>query len=294
MNQRIVWAGAYHNQPCDARGGSLGSSAQERVRVEKTRIRLRRSRRSRLAFDRSPPPAAPALWRSPARAFAVWRKWARAHKLAEPLPHGGMTMHGHADVQVERHDQRGGRTRLQKVRDLGANDENLRQLDDRPRRPNRRHEAVTERHVQEYRDARAIGPASGRWRRGLEAIVVIRSCARRFDAASSVCAVGTCRSRLSYRCMSFDAMTTTPSAVRTPTYCDAKVCFPPVYTVIPGMMSRPSSSTSVMRPARLALGSIAASALRIAGSSGFPDPSTTIGGGTLRSRIFLAFRYRRW
>src|SRR6266540_1005114 len=69
-------------------------------------------------------------------------------------------MDGHADIQIERDHKRRGGSGLQKVRDLGAYDQDVRQLDDRPGGADRRHEAVAERHLREYRNPSPLGPAS--------------------------------------------------------------------------------------------------------------------------------------
>ena len=52
----------------------------------------------------------------------------------------------------------------------------------------------------------------------------MRSCACRFDtesAGENVAPIGACLARFSNMYMLSDASTTTPFAVRTPTYCDA-------------------------------------------------------------------------
>src|SRR5579864_6614155 len=64
--------------------------------------------------------------------------------------------------------------------------------------------------------------------RGEDASCFIRSWARRLDAASRVWAIGTCFSRFSKRYMLSLARITVPALVFTPTYCDWKVCLPPV------------------------------------------------------------------
>src|ERR1043166_7993278 len=76
--------------------------------------------------------------------------------------------------------------------------------------------------------SKTLGSWPGTMSRGFDASVRMRSCARRFDAASSVCEMGTWRSRFSYRYALSDARTTVPASVRTAAYCDWKVCLPPV------------------------------------------------------------------
>src|SRR4051812_4099791 len=55
---------------------------------------------------------------------------------------------------------------------------------------------------------------------GFVASFLIRSCARRFALASSVCAMGACVARFSYRYTLSDARTTVPERVATEQYCD--------------------------------------------------------------------------
>src|ERR1035437_8647284 len=117
------------------------------------------------------------------------------------------------------------------------------------------------------------GSCPGPMSRGLEAIRAIRSWAARFDAASSVCAMGPCFSRFSYRYTLSEASPPVPAAVFTPTYCDWKVCLPPVYTVMPGMISRASPSTRLTRPASFMAYSIVASAESIAFARRLPAES---------------------
>src|SRR5580704_19036765 len=75
---------------------------------------------------------------------------------------------------------------------------------------------------------KTAGSCPGMMNPGRVAICFMRSCARRFDAASTVVAIGACRSRFSYRYILSLASTMVPIAVCTPTYCDCQVCLPPV------------------------------------------------------------------
>jgi len=73
--------------------------------------------------------------------------------------------HGHADVQILRHDERRGGSRFEEVRHFGSDDEQARILQHRTRSLDRSKQAVTEGHRLAVLGATGVGSSGGRWTR---------------------------------------------------------------------------------------------------------------------------------
>jgi hypothetical protein len=70
----------------------------------------------------------------------------KRRKLVESRFHGGVALDGDADVEIERHHQRGGGVRFEEVGHFGAHDQDVRELQNGTRLADRGDEAIAERH----------------------------------------------------------------------------------------------------------------------------------------------------